>query len=301
MYLKAATILILVFDFTISLYFSVCLGLDISGEVRNATYATVVEAEEMVLTGQDDLAELQEKKKKMNRVEIESPMSGYDLYYRIMVYIGTWYDQGTFQILKILILTCSLLNTVASFTALLTVLFHRRLCSCWCCHPVPLILVEGGFTASTVLILTMSILCLKERTALLLIDVVCMMMSMVIIFFFSGIVSSFYREEKERLDKILKEELEKEALESDINEILDVFPGVEENLVRELLEDTGSTHTTVQILDQMEEGRQEEGVEASLKQEEVQGDSLRKEENTLRKEDGANQHHAKSQRKVSTE
>ena len=80
-------------------------------------------------------------------------MSGYTLYWAIMLPVSSWFQPHVYQLVKLSLVTVSLISLLASALALLShALYstgHSALWpACWLGHPTPLLLVELSVTLS---------------------------------------------------------------------------------------------------------------------------------------------------------
>jgi len=246
--LKGGSLLLLSVNLIVSAYFLVCTGYDIVGEQNHTNYSTRTEPEEVLLVAKDDLSQLESELWKPKDPPLKEPVKGYGLYWQLMKHVGDWYYAETFQIIKILILVCSGFNVFSSIMAIFSILLHSDWCSCWCCHPTPLIFVEGGSSMLELLLLVMVVLSFKERAYMSVQDVVGILIFMAYVFFFAYVISKYYKEEKDRMEEKINEDFERCALEEDFHEVAAMFPEVEKTLIKEMLDESGSIDDTVDTL-----------------------------------------------------
>eukprot|EP00092_Neocalanus_flemingeri_P018803 GFUD01020361.1.p1 GENE.GFUD01020361.1~~GFUD01020361.1.p1 ORF type:complete len:250 (-),score=72.05 GFUD01020361.1:178-927(-) len=203
--------------FVKSCFFSVYTLCDVMGEVHHQNYSTRLELEELVVGDNDSLVYSSKKTiLDTNKTVQHQPLPGYQLYWTIMHPVSGWYEPPTYQMVKLIIITVSLLNLSASFLAL----FCHMLYSCgntssfWLCHPTPLLLVEGGLTLA--LAQTVIMIFLGRQSGLM--DTQQMMMVglyMIMLMTVSWVVGEHYQAEQ----KIYEESLiEYETVPDDEND-----------------------------------------------------------------------------------
>ena len=130
----------------------------------------------------------------------------YRLYWTIMHPVSGWYEPHTYQMVKLIIITVSVLNLATSFLAL----FCHMLYSCglnstfWLCHPTPLLLVEGGLTLALVKMLVM--IFLGRQSGLMGVqDMMMVGLYMVMLISVSWVVGEHFQREKKIYDEKLIE------------------------------------------------------------------------------------------------
>ena len=141
----------------------------------------------------------------------------YPLYWTIMHPVSGWYEPHTYQIVKLIIITVSILNMVASSLAL----FSHMLYSCghnstfWLCHPTPLLLVEGGLTLAFVQMIIM--IFLGRQSGLMgTQDMLMAGIYMVLLISVSWVVGEHFQKEKKLFeDKLLSYETVPESEEEE--------------------------------------------------------------------------------------
>jgi len=268
---KAISVCILLGNFALSAYFAVCTVVDILGEENAANYTTQLQPEQVFLTAKDELYKYEEMLRNDSARTYVEPIPGYGMYWSLMREIGEWYTTGTFQIFKVGLLTCSLLVAVTSLLALISITIHREWCGCWCCHPTPLIFVEGGLSLVEVLIIGMALFCIVENALMSVTNVVALFCIFFAVFFQSFVISKYYRSERERLDEVLYEEIDDVYCKTEeedgddvstapsevyctnlppdqIQQVLEMFPGLDETVVLAVIQETGSREEAVEAL-----------------------------------------------------
>jgi len=268
---KAISVCILFGNFGLSVYFAVCTVVDILGEENAANYTTQLQPEQVFLTAKDELYKFEEKLRNDSARTYVEPMPGYGMYWSMMREVGEWYTTGTFQIFKVGLLTCALLVAVTSLLALISITIHREWCGCWCCHPTPLIFVEGGLSLVEVLIIGMALSCIVENALLSVTNVLVMFCVFFAVFFQSWAISKYYRSERDRLDEVLYEEIDDvycktgeddgddvstappevycTSLPPDqIQQVLEMFPGLDETVVLAVIQETESREAAIEAL-----------------------------------------------------
>jgi len=153
--LKYFSLLSIVFFFCFSLFFSCYSLVDVLGDVRHANYSTRLHYEDLVVGDNASVVFVP-----LDGGEPEEPVPGYHLYWMIMLPVSSWYESHVYQIVKLTILTVSLLNLLTcSLCLVCQALYSCGLApSLWLCHPTPLLLIELSLTLTIVQALVMIVL-----------------------------------------------------------------------------------------------------------------------------------------------
>lgn len=141
--LKYLTLLSIALLLCLSLFFSCYSLVDVLGDVHHRNYSTRIHYEELVVRDNATVDYVP-----VDGVEPEEPVPGYHLYWELMNPVTSWYQPHIYQIVKLTILTVSLLNLLTSTLCLAShCLYSCGLSpSCWLCHPTPILLVEVSLT-----------------------------------------------------------------------------------------------------------------------------------------------------------
>ena len=154
--------------------------------------------------------------------------------------VSGWYEPHTYQMVKLIIITVSLINLSTSFLALFCHMFYSCGCnsSFWLCHPTPLLLVEGGLTLA--LVKTLIMIFLGRQSGLMgTQDMLMMGMYMLILVTISWVVGEhFQREKKIHEEKLIEYE---NVPETEDDEVYDNFAQQNESNERQ---GTGQRNTT---------------------------------------------------------
>merc|ERR1719369_1122060 len=201
---KYLCVAMICFVFVQSCFFSVYTLCDVLGELHNKNYSTKLELEDLVVGDNDKLVYKHEKNIMDSNQTM--PLPGYKLYWDIMHHVSGWYETPTYQMVKLMVITVSLINLSTSFLAV----FCHLLYSCghnssfWLCHPTPLMLVEGGLTLTLVMAVVM--IFLGRQSGLMVTQEMMMVgLYMLILIFMSWIIGEHYQQEKELAEERLIE------------------------------------------------------------------------------------------------
>ena len=216
---KYLTLFSLVIFFCVSLFFSCYSLVDVLADVNHYNYTTRIHYEDLVV----------EDNASVVFVPLDSgppgdPVPGYHLYWEIMAPVSRWYESHVYQVIKLTILTVSLLNLLTTSLCLLS----QSLYSCglspsfWLCHPTPLLLVELSLTVT--IVQTLAMILLGRLSGLMLFsDLVKISVYFLTLMVLSYLVGDLYqREKKQAEEKLVEYETvnEEESSDSEIEETI---------------------------------------------------------------------------------
>ena len=222
---KYLTLLCLVIFFCVSLFFSCYCLVDVLGDVNHRNYSTRIQYEDLVVGDNASVVFVPLDGGQLTT----DPVPGYHIYWEMMVPVSSWYESHVYQVIKLTILTTSLLNLLTTGLCLLA----QSLYSCgqspsfWLCHPTPLVLVELSLTVTILQALAM-ILLGRLSGLMLFSDLVKMSLYFLTLLVLSYLVGGLYQREKQQAEeKLLEYETvdEEESSDSEIEEtIISVTP-----------------------------------------------------------------------------
>jgi len=199
----------------VSLYVAVCSCVDIEGEQNNASYATRVRMDGVLLAKgvKDELSVLEDNQKPSPTYE--SPFFGYGFYYTTMSHVSVWYFAGTFQVLKVALIACALVNAACSLAAV-TAGFVSRFC--WCSTsnlPATFVLLQvcsGGLFLTEMFLFLVTILAVKESSVVHVTEMITLVLCMVATAGVANIITSYYRSEMDQFINAAIEKSDKKSL-----------------------------------------------------------------------------------------
>ena len=216
---KYLTQLSLVIFFCVSLFFSCYSLVDVLGDVHHYNYTTRIHYEDLVVGDNASVVFVP-----LDSGQPGDPVPGYHIYWEMMTPVSSWYESHVYQVIKLTILTVSLLNLLTTTICLLSQSLYScgRSPSFWLCHPTPLLLVELSLTVSIVQALAM-ILLGRLSGLMLFSDLVKMSVYFVTLMVLSYLVGDLYqREKKQAEEKMVEYETvdEEESSDSEIEETI---------------------------------------------------------------------------------
>ena len=222
---KYLTLLCLVIFFCVSLFFSCYCLVDVLGDVNHRNYSTRIQYEDLVVGDNASVVFVPLEGGQLTT----DPVPGYHIYWEMMVPVSSWYESHVYQVIKLTILTTSLLNLLTTGLCLLAQSLYScgRSPSFWLCHPTPLVLVELSLTVTILQALAM-ILLGRLSGLMLFSDLVKMSLYFLTLLVLSYLVGGLYQREKQQAEeKLLEYETvdEEESSDSEIEEtIISVTP-----------------------------------------------------------------------------
>ena len=216
---KYLTLFSLLIFFCVSLFFSCYSLVDVLGDVRHSNYSTRIQYEDLVVEDNASVVFVP-----LESGEPGDPLPGYHLYWEVMTPVSSWYEAHVYQVIKLTVLTVSLLNLLTTSLCLLS----QSLDSCghspsfWLCHPTPLLLVELSLTITIVQALVM-ILLGRLSGLMLFSDLIKMSVYFVSLMVLSYLVGDLYQKEKRQAEEKLVEYetvVEEESSDSEIEETI---------------------------------------------------------------------------------